>query len=757
MNCSATPSKKLCAIIVVLLGCDFSESHHENKVSQNDQQKGAVKTKSPVGDELKTADAQETDSRQPRPHRWLCTTRSAMVENLAYTMDGKRLVATNDEGALYLWDISSGAGLPRVCDIEKSPNTVAISPTADIIAVGHGSGVIEILSTKTGERIKRLKAHFHIVGGIEFIEKGTRLVSVGWDGDVLIWDTSRWTVVRSFHSPVETKLTSLAVSSHGKLIAATTSNPMIPVLIWNVENGKQSVTEIRDLKEIEAPLKFSTKACFLGESAVLAFGGHRKHLLFWDCDNHKQIFDKTGFASLINKDTDLVRELGAAPGHKNRILFSNSIESARLIDRITGTAYTLSRKHELERRFFADSAMSPDGRTIAIAGAPSNATDVSENSVVSLWSIDDFRLAATHVDFKVDQRELWELTEVVNKTHDASEPSFSQDLYFAGFWPEHVIREVNLWRKAIKLPELQISVLSKHVELRKVTAGYSVETHLTQDEQGINKRHSVRAAMIPHDTENWVFFVIGESAAVTAIGKSFTSFIQSLTIDEDGPHWQLPAGWKQIPDKSPFRFALLEIGDESNPLKMSIAKTATRLSSRAFPNTLPPESDQSNSRPFMWSPLTGSHGLHAVTNATYQGQIGFKTPPEHWMPGRRTTDLLDTYVVHKASYEIETNNKLAVFTVDRIPLKILRPYLNWSRERTGLTPLPPDGRQPLSIPVNGLEGNIEELRGDETTTLMVDVLDGFSAVWVMQLHGDRKIVEEERNEFLRTVRSIRFR
>ena len=160
----------------------------------------------------------------------LLTKDVASIRSVAYSPDGTILAAGTRRGTIQLWEVSAGE---NITTLQKSPTgTVAFSsdgtilaagsrdeitlwdvlteeniatfppddktwrfsavfsPDDKALAVGTGSGGIELWDVKTGKKIVTRHAHGGITFSVAFSPDGKTLASGSQDGTALLWKVS---------------------------------------------------------------------------------------------------------------------------------------------------------------------------------------------------------------------------------------------------------------------------------------------------------------------------------------------------------------------------------------------------------------------------------------------------------------------------------------------------------------------------------------------------------------------------------------
>jgi WD40 repeat protein len=131
------------------------------------------------------------------------------VYQLAFTADGQRLVSGGSDGHVKLWDVASG-NLAKNFVAGESPApvfTVAPSPDGTRIATAGEDRVVRLWDVASGQVVRELNGHGDAVYQVAFNAAGTRLLSCGHSGRLIVWELG------GGRSLFETALPAVAYSS----------------------------------------------------------------------------------------------------------------------------------------------------------------------------------------------------------------------------------------------------------------------------------------------------------------------------------------------------------------------------------------------------------------------------------------------------------------------------------------------------------------------------------------------------------------
>jgi WD40 repeat protein len=135
----------------------------------------------------------------------------APVEDLAIC-DDVTIVTVSSE--LKVWQVNGFTSHTKTLSrTDTDMICVSASPDQRFVAVGHSSGWIEIWDIVTANRAAKLYAHEGRVDDVCFASGPHRLVSVGEDQCLKVWDLDRKAVVASFFG--DSALTAVATASDG--------------------------------------------------------------------------------------------------------------------------------------------------------------------------------------------------------------------------------------------------------------------------------------------------------------------------------------------------------------------------------------------------------------------------------------------------------------------------------------------------------------------------------------------------------------
>ena len=263
-------------------------------VTVRDAQTGALMAKP----SWKDGKRQLTEKNLPSPSR--------DRQCLAFSPDGSRVVAGNDEGRLWVvqtrwrahrenvtsivfsadnqylatgsgddtakvWSVKGGEPLLTLEQGDEYDVTgVAFSPDGHQLLTGDGENRVKLWDTRTGETHRVLGAHAEAVSAVDWSADGKWVVSGGWDDVLKIWNTETGQA-RTLRGHTD-DLTVLALSAKGERMVSASDDRTVRV--WDLRTGKLRQT-LRGHTAAVISLAISPD----GRRAV---SGSKNELKFWE-------------------------------------------------------------------------------------------------------------------------------------------------------------------------------------------------------------------------------------------------------------------------------------------------------------------------------------------------------------------------------------------------------------------------------------------------------------------------------------------
>ncbi len=131
----------------------------------------------------------------------------ALVRNVIFTPDGRRLISGGDDKTIRIWNLETGV-TERIIRGEAGEGddgkimALALSPDGRTLAAGGrlqgsqgGEGAIRIIDVETGEITHLLEGHSEAILSLAFSTDGTLLASSGMDDTAIVWKAADYSEV----------------------------------------------------------------------------------------------------------------------------------------------------------------------------------------------------------------------------------------------------------------------------------------------------------------------------------------------------------------------------------------------------------------------------------------------------------------------------------------------------------------------------------------------------------------------------------
>ncbi|MEU7484826.1 helix-turn-helix domain-containing protein [Streptomyces sp. NPDC042319] len=353
------------------------------------------------------------------------------VTSVAFSPDGHTLLIGGADGAIWRGNLHTGRVRATALTAQEDVGTVFFSPDRRTVATGDGSGTVHLWNIETGRRQATLTGHqvaslafspdghtlatsdfdnrvrlwdattgttrttladrHEDVAALVFSPDGRTLATGSSEGRVRLWNVRTGQAPVTFTRPQQGEITALAFSPGGDTLA---TGGYGPVHLWDTRTGRTRATLVGHTGRVDS----------------LAFGPHRHTLAagggttarLWDTRtgrtlprHHREVGAlafSPGGQTLVTGSADGTTRLSATATGRTRTTFTGSKTEVNLVHfSRDGRTLTTAGSSEGDSRttvritdartgrvrltrtgpadsFFSPLAITPDGRTLAIAG-----------------------------------------------------------------------------------------------------------------------------------------------------------------------------------------------------------------------------------------------------------------------------------------------------------------------------------------------------------------------------------------------------
>ncbi len=294
----------------------------------------------------------------------------ALIRNVIFTPDGKRLISGSDDKTIRIWNLETGA-TERIIRGEAGEGeegkimALALSPDGRTLAVGGrlqgsqgGESAIRIIDIETGEITHLLEGHSEAILSLVFSPDGTLLASSGMDDTAIVWSAADYSEVHRIeghHGDVN----AVRFTLDGKRLVTASDDAALG--LWNLADG-QLVAQLSGHTDLVIAIAISPADGTIASAAL------DKSIRLWNPETGASIavYDKLRTSAMSLAFSPDGRRLLAAA---DKAPFEQDI-----LDVSTGDVLVKYRGH--------------DGLTHAVAFSPDGALAVSaggSNNEIHVW------------------------------------------------------------------------------------------------------------------------------------------------------------------------------------------------------------------------------------------------------------------------------------------------------------------------------------------------------------------------------------
>lgn len=200
------------------------------------------------------------------------------VVEIAFSMDGKRIVSGGIDGSLHLWDAATGNPIGQKLEAHKDRILSIVLSTDGKHIVSHSKDTLMLWNTITN---KSLKIDGHYLDSIAISPDGTRIVTGGQYGILLQRDASNGNDIGRLLEGHKDSISSVAYSFNGERIISGSSDGTLR--LWDAKTG-QSIGQPFQRHQGKV-----SSAAFSRDGARIVSGSDDRTLRVWDANTGQLI------------------------------------------------------------------------------------------------------------------------------------------------------------------------------------------------------------------------------------------------------------------------------------------------------------------------------------------------------------------------------------------------------------------------------------------------------------------------------------
>ncbi len=204
-----------------------------------------------------------------------------IINGIACSADGKKVASAGDDGAVKVWDATSGKVLLTLGKDLQGADAVAFSPdglflAAAVNAGGRRGNAVQIFDLANGQLVQDMREHTQQINDLVYSPDGNRLASVGNDNSLRIWNV-KYGTLETTQKETKNNLLALAYSPDGKNIVATEN--------WDGKIQMWDAVNVRLIRSIQGHADWVLCVAFSPDGKEFVTGSRDGSVYVWDAES----------------------------------------------------------------------------------------------------------------------------------------------------------------------------------------------------------------------------------------------------------------------------------------------------------------------------------------------------------------------------------------------------------------------------------------------------------------------------------------
>jgi WD40 repeat protein/serine/threonine protein kinase/tetratricopeptide (TPR) repeat protein len=207
-----------------------------------------------------------------------------LIENVAVSADGRRILSSGYDNTVRLWDAQTRKEIRRFVGHKGLVPAFAFSPDGKQVVTGGSDGTVRLWETETGREIRQFPGHTGAVRCVALSPDGKQLLTGGQDKTLRLWNVETGTEIRRL-AGTKDALRAVVFTSDGRHALSGGAEPLVHY--WDVRAGEL-------IQRLELPQDSVLSLAISVDDRTVAAGTLNGFVLLWDLASGKQLHRVTG-------------------------------------------------------------------------------------------------------------------------------------------------------------------------------------------------------------------------------------------------------------------------------------------------------------------------------------------------------------------------------------------------------------------------------------------------------------------------------
>lgn len=229
---------------------------------------------------------------------------------LAFNSDGKRMATTGGDRKIIVWNVAKRQQELVIGPLDAAARMIAFDHDGKRLAGGLFDHSVRIWNAESGAEMQKLDGHEELVLDVAFGPDGNRLVSSSGDDTVKIWDLEKGNVVFNLQGH-SADVPAVAYSPNGRQIVSASLDKTLKT--WDAATGRLTGTLAGHTRGV-------TSVAFSPDGRHVVSGSADQSAKVWDVATTEELFSLKGHSEIITAVAFRSDGAQIATGSKDRTI-----------------------------------------------------------------------------------------------------------------------------------------------------------------------------------------------------------------------------------------------------------------------------------------------------------------------------------------------------------------------------------------------------------------------------------------------------